>query len=293
MKAAPFEYHAPTTVDEAVAVLGEHGDEAKVLAGGQSLVPMLALRLTRFGHLVDLNRIDELQHITPGDGSLAVGAMTRQSAAEYSADVTAAVPLLAHAIPNIGHFQIRNRGTIGGSISHADPASELPAVALALDAEIEVVGPNGTRRVPAAEFFVSTWETAVEPDEITVAVHFPDWGQRAGFALEEIAWRRGDFAIAGAACGIRTDAAGSVDRAAIAFLGMGPTPVRASEAEAALLGRSAADRDLDLAAVADLAVASTDPSDDIHASGAYRKRVAATLVGTALRRALDAAAGDA
>jgi len=173
VKPAPFAYHAPETVADAVAILRENGDEAKPLAGGQSLVPLLALRLTRFAHLVDLNRIPELQGFRRDDGWLQVGAMTRQATVEHAAEAQA-VPLLARAVPLIGHFQIRNRGTIGGSLAHADPASELPAVALALDAELVVAGPDGVRTVPATEFFISTWTTALGPSEVlkTVSIRF-------------------------------------------------------------------------------------------------------------------------
>jgi len=167
MKPAPFEYHAPESLSDVTALLSEHGDEGKVLAGGQSLVPMLALRLTRFEHIIDLNRVDDLRGVSRSNGTLTVKAMTTQRTVEHDTAAGEAVPLLAEAIPLIGHFQIRNRGTVGGSIAHADPASELPAVALALDAELEVAGTSGTRRVPASEFFVGTWTTTVGEDEIT------------------------------------------------------------------------------------------------------------------------------
>src|SRR3954465_2627408 len=197
MKPAPFEYHAPTTVDEVVGLLAEHGDEAKVLAGGQSLVPMLALRLTRFEHIVDLNRVDDLRGVSRTNGTLTVKAMTTQRTVEHDAAAGEGVPLLAQAIPLIGHFQIRNRGTVGGSIAHADPASELPAVALALDAELEIASQRGNRRVPASDFFLGTWTTSVGEDEILAAVHFPVWEGNSGFAVEELARRSGDFALAG------------------------------------------------------------------------------------------------
>ncbi len=286
MKPARFEYHAPTSVAEAVELLAAFGDDAKVLAGGQSLVPMLALRLTRFDHLVDLNRIAALQYINRDGDWLSVGSMTRQAVAEHDAVVASAAPLLAKALPHIGHFQIRNRGTIGGSIAHADPASELPAVALALDAEIEVLGPAGARRVPAAEFFLSMWETATTPEEIVVAVHFPVAGS-AGFGFEEMALRLGDFALTGAACAVTLSARGTIERAAIALLGMDTTPVRASDAEAALVGASP---DLDeLDEIATIAVGATNPTADVHASARYRSRVGAVMVERALRAAIEEA----
>ena len=285
MKPAPFEYHAPETTADVLALLAEHGDEAKPLAGGQSLVPMLALRLTRFEHLIDLNRVPELTGIERENGTLAVGAMTRQ-AALASVD---AVPLLMHALPLIGHFQIRNRGTVGGSIAHADPAAELPAVALALDAELEIAGSSGTRTQAASEFFTGTWMTSLEPDEVLARVRFPVWSGRAGFAVDEVARRMGDFALVGAACGVELVENDHVDRAAIALFGMGSTPLRASAAEAAL--RGAAGTAEELAEIGQLAVGDLDPPEDIHASTSYRRRVGAHVVARALTRALEYARG--
>lgn len=286
MKPAPFEYHAPETVADAVAVLAAHGDEAKPLAGGQSLVPMLALRLTRFEHLVDLNRVDDLAGATQRDGTLVVGAMTRQATLERP-EHTADVPLLGLAAPLIGHFQIRNRGTVGGSLAHADPASELPAVALALDAELEVATTGGPRLVPAAEFFVGNWTTTLAPDELLVAARFPIWSGRCGFAVEEVARRYGDFALTGTAAGVALDGDGRVERAAVALFGMGSTPLRAPAAEAGLVGRTAAE--VDLAELGQLAVRDLDPPDDVHASARYRRTVGAHVVARALARALQAA----
>jgi len=285
MKPSRFRYHRPGTIADAVGLLAEHGEDAKPLAGGQSLVALLALRLTSFEHLVDLNRIPELQGVSTdeqGDeqGAVTIGAMTRQSAVERSGDVARLVPLLARAVPFIGHFQIRNRGTIGGSIAHADPASELPAVALALDARVLATSTAGTRTVPASDLFSSTWTTTLEPGEILTGVTFPVWGPRSGFAVEELARRRGDFAIAGTVCGIRLDAAGLIDRAAIALMGMGDTPVRCHAAEALLVG-SAPDS-AEPAAVAAEAIDATEPPDDIHAPASYRRRVGAHLVARAL-----------
>jgi aerobic carbon-monoxide dehydrogenase medium subunit len=287
MKPAPFEYHAPESLADVTTLLAEHGDDAKVLAGGQSLVPMLALRLTRFEHIIDLNRVDELRGVERSNGTLTIRSMTRQSAVEHDDAAGTAVPLLAEAIPLIGHFQIRNRGTIGGSIAHADPASELPAVALALDAELEVAGAKGSRRVPAADFFVGTWTTGIGEDEILSAVHFPVWSGRSGFAVEEIARRSGDFALAGVVAAVELDDAGAVSRSAIAFLGMAPTPVRARSAEQALAGSSPTGPDL--SEIARLAVGDTEPTADVHASAEYRIHVGAHLVERALDRALGAA----
>jgi carbon-monoxide dehydrogenase medium subunit len=288
LKPAPFQYHAPESVADAAAVLAEFGDEAKALAGGQSLVPIMALRLARFDHLVDLNRVGELQGIERRNGTMRIGAMTRQADVERDATVARGVPLLARATPLIGHFQIRNRGTIGGSLAHADPAAEYPAVALALDADFEVANAGGSRTVPASDFFVSTFMTALEAEDVLSAVHFPVWGGRTGFAVEEVARRFGDFALTGAVCGVQLNG-DRVARAAIAMFGMGSTPLRATEAEAALTGSAVADVDGD--EVGRVAVAATDPPADIHASASYRRSVGAVVVARALRRAIEEASG--
>lgn len=289
MKPAPFEYYAPTTVDEVTSLLAELGDDAKVLAGGQSLVPMLNMRLARFEALIDVGRVAPLRSVHRANGVLTLGAMVRQCVVEESAEIGEALPLLARATPFIGHFQIRSRGTVGGSIAHADPAAEYPAVALALDAELEVAGKGSSRRVAAADFFVGTWMTVLEPDELLVAAHFPVWGPGSGFAVDEVARRHGDFAIAGAAVGVHVSA-GIVDRAAIALFGMRSTPVRASDAEAAIVG--AAPAAIDSAEVGNLAAAGLDPPDDLHASGELRRRVGAATVIRALGRALKEASVD-
>jgi carbon-monoxide dehydrogenase medium subunit len=296
MKPAPFTYHRPTTVTEAAALLAAHGDEAKPLAGGQSLVPMLALRLARFEHLVDLNRVSALAGISREDGHLVVGAMTRQAVIERDAQVASAAPLLARATPLIGHFQIRNRGTAGGSLAHADPASEYPAVAVALRAEFDLVGPKGSRTVDAATFFEGTWRTCLQADELLTAVRFPvataaGSGHRAGFAIEEMARREGDFALAGAAVAVEVSEAGAVNRLGIGLFGVGPTPVRADRAEADAAGRPATEllAGSGLDELGRLAAAPLDPPDDVHATGSYRRRVAAHLVTRALRAALEEA----
>src|SRR5213080_2836239 len=203
MKPAPFQYVRASSIDDALAGLAGHGDDAKVLAGGQSLIALMNLRLVRPAVLVDINRLSDLAYIRQENGTLAIGALTRQSAVESSDVIARLCPLMAEAIRFVGHRPIRNRGTVGGNLAHADPASELPAVALALDAEFEVASASGSRRVPASEFFIGTWTTAVESGELLTAIHFPAlggaaWGDRLGFAVEEIARRSGDFALAGA-----------------------------------------------------------------------------------------------
>jgi carbon-monoxide dehydrogenase medium subunit len=289
VKPAPFTYHRPTTVAEAAGLLSEHADSAKPLAGGQSLVPLLALRLASFEHLVDLNGVAELTGVERTNGHVRVGAMTRQRVAEHDATVAADVPLLAAALPWIGHVQIRNRGTIGGSIAHADPASELPTVARALDAELELASASGTRVVAAADFFEGTFMTTIADDELLVAVRFPVWGAGSGFAVKEFARRHGDFAVAGAMAGVEVDAGGTITKAAVAFFGMGSTPIRATSAEAALVGSAVAD--LDPRAVAETAVADTEPGDDIHASAVHRRRIATRMAADAVSAAAANAQG--
>jgi len=306
VKPPAFEYHAPDSAEGVVKLLAELGDGAKVLAGGQSLIPVLALRLSVFEHLIDLRRVDELRGIERRDGAVWIGAGTTQATVGRSDLVAAAVPLLYRATPLIGHFQIRNRGTIGGSLAHAESAAEYPAVARALGADLHALSPRGTRVIPAAGFFTGTWTTALEPDELLTGVTFAGWesggadGGRAGFAIEEFARRPGDFAIAGAVVAVRvTGAAGEerVARCAIGLFGLGPAPLRAEAAEAALTGSAVADlagsghaAEIGRTALAELA---SVPSD-LHGSAGYRKRVGAAMVATAWQRALaEAAGGDA
>jgi carbon-monoxide dehydrogenase medium subunit len=287
MKAAPFDYHAPATLTEAVGLLAEL-DDAKVISGGQSFAPLLNMRLASVAHLVDLRRIDELRGTERRGDELWIGAATTHTAVERSAEVAATVPLLARAMPLIGHFQIRNRGTIGGSIAHADPAAEVPAVALALDARMEAVSPRGTREIAAAEFFEGVWTTALAEDEVLTGVHFPIWGDRSGTAVEEIARRHGDFAIAGACVAVQVDAQGVVTRCAIGLLGLGSTPLRATAAEQSAIGVAATTVEaaaLGGAAVADL----TNIPTDTNGSAAYRARLGATVVARAWTKAIEEA----
>jgi carbon-monoxide dehydrogenase medium subunit len=359
VKPAPFEYHAPATAEEAVELLAKLGDGAKLIAGGQSLIPLLALRLASFEHLIDLRKVPGLGGIEHRDGALSdgagfdgvmsgggassgpasgadrgmsggpasgatvwIGAGTTEAAIGRSPLVAAKVPLLARATPLIGHFQIRNRGTIGGSLAHADAAAEYPAVALALDAVISTLSRRGERAIPAAEFFTGIWSTALEPDELLTGVTFRVPRGRAGFAIEEFARRRGDFAVAGTAVAIELDAddgradvngtgpdapggpdrpgapgapgvsGARVRRCAIGLFGLGTTPLRAPAAEAALVGMPADEvrteafaQEIGRAAMADL---DSVPSDS-HGSGAYRQRVGAALLARALQRAVSEA----
>ena len=286
MKLPCFEYEAPTTVAEAVELLTEHQDEASVLAGGQSLIPLLALRLARPAMVIDINGLGELSRVSVTDGWVAIGAMTREYVAEESVTVAGAVPLLAAALPWIGHEAIRSRGTIGGSLAHADPAAELPAVALALDAEFAVRSQSGDRVIRAAEWFEGYLTTSRRPDEILVEVRFPTAARGAGVTFQEVARRHGDFAIVGLAASL-TLSDGAISDARLAFAGMSDVPVRAAEAEDLLVGeRPSADL---FAEAARRATAGLDPPADLHGSSEYRKKVAAALV----RRGLQAAADNA
>jgi len=284
MKLPPVDYEAPETVSEAVELLAEHEDLASVLAGGQSLIPLLALRLARPAVLIDINGIDELSGVSAADGWLAIGAMTREYVAEESAIVADAVPLLAAALPLIGHEAIRSRGTVGGSLAHADPAAELPAVARALDAELVVSGPSGERVVPAAEWFEGYLTTSREPDELLTEVRFPAAGPGTGVSFQEVARRHGDFAMVGLATSV-TLSDGVISDARMAFAGASDVPARATAAEELLAGERPLAELFDEAARR--AIADIDPPSDLHGSAEYRKKVAAALVRRGLREAVD------
>jgi carbon-monoxide dehydrogenase medium subunit len=284
MKLPLVDYEAPKTVSEAVELLAEHQDEASVLAGGQSLIPLLALRLANPAVLIDINGIAELSGVSAADGWVAVGAMTREYVAGESGTVADSVPLLAAALPLIGHEAIRNRGTIGGSLAHADPAAELPAVARALDAEFVVRGPSGERVVPAAEWFEGYLTTSRGPDELLVEVRFPAAAPGTGASFQEVARRHGDFAIVGLAASL-TLSGGVISDARLAFAGLSDVPVRAVDAEDLLVGESPSAELFD--AAARRATGDIDPPADLHGSADYRKKVAATLVRRGLRAAAD------
>jgi aerobic carbon-monoxide dehydrogenase medium subunit len=284
MKLPPVEYEAPTTVAEAVDLLAEHVDEASVLAGGQSLIPLLALRLARPEVLIDINAIDELSGVSAADGWVAIGAMTREYVAEESETVAGTVPLLAAALPLIGHEAIRSRGTIGGSLAHGDPAAELPAVARALDAEFVVRGQSGERVIPAAQWFEGYLMTSRRPDELLLEVRFPAARPGTGTSFQEVARRHGDFAIVGLAASL-TLSGGAISDARLAFAGMSDVPVRAAAAEDLLVGETPSAELFE--AAARRAADDTDPPADLHGSADYRKKVAAALVRRGLRAAAD------
>ena len=288
MKPAPFAYHRPATLDEALALLAEHGGEAKPLAGGQSLIPAMNFRLARPAVLVDLNRVAELGYVRAGRDGLQIGAMTRQRAVERSDAVRSAAPLLAEAMPFIAHPQIRNRGTVGGSLAHADPAAELPAVMLALEARFRARGPQGERWIPAGEFFTGILETALGPDELLLEVVVPKSPARTGYAFAELARRRGDYALVGVAARVTLDRRGRCQAARITLFSVGDGPVLAAAAAAMLDGQEPSLEAMRAAADA-AAQRDIDPPSDIHASAAYRRRLAAVLTRRALQRAVERA----
>jgi len=292
VKPPPFRYADPATIEEALGLLARHGADAKILAGGQSLMPLLNFRLARPGHVIDVNRLTGLGAVEAGaDGGLRLGALVRQRALERSPLVRARCPLLAQALPFVGHPQIRTRGTLGGSLAHADPAAELPAVILALDARITLRRAGGERVVAAEDFFVSLLTTALAPDELLTEIALAPWPARTGSSVQEVAKRHGDFALGGVAATLTLDARRHVAGARIVCFGVGPGPVRVRDAERVLVG--AAPSAAAFAESGRLASASVDPSDDIHASGAYRKRLVGVLTARALTEALTAATAQA
>jgi carbon-monoxide dehydrogenase medium subunit len=290
MKPAPFAYHRPDSVEGALALLAEHGYDAKLLAGGQSLVPAMNFRLAAPAVLIDLNRIPGLDAIAEAEGGVRIGAMVRQRSAERSALLAERAPLIAETLPFVAHAQIRNRGTMGGSIAHADPAAELPAVMLALGGRFHLRGPGGTRTVTAEDFFTGLFGTALEPEEMLVEIEVPTAAPGTGFAFDEISRRHGDFALAGVAASVQVDAEGRCTNARIALLSVGDGPVLAAQAAAALDGQSPTDEAIHAAAHA-AAQQDIDPPGDIHATPAYRRQLAEVLVRRVLPRAFERARG--
>lgn len=283
MKPPAFEYEAPLEVEPALALLAEHGPDAKVLAGGQSLVPLLNFRLARPALLVDVNGLEELSYVRRERGVLRIGALTRHAHAERSPLVRERWPLVAEALRWVGHPQIRNRGTVGGSVAHADPSAELPVAFAALDARFHVRSTRGARVLGAEQMFISQLESGLEPDELLYEIELDPPASGAGWAFEEYARRNGDFALGGAAVLLETDEAGVCARAAIALLGAASTPLRARAAERALTGVKP-DAETVRAAAAE-AVRDIEPTGDMHGSADYRRGLIETLTERALRRA--------
>jgi len=285
VKPPPFVYHAPKNLDEALSLLNQHSSDAKVLAGGQSLVPMMNFRVAQPAILIDLNKIKELAYIKEGSDGLRIGAMTRQRSVERDAKVANRAPLLHETVPHIAHPQIRNRGTIGGSVAHADPAAELPTIMLTLNAKLLAKSQKGERWIEAESFFVGLFTTALEPDEMLVEIRIPDLPARSGYAFEEVARRHGDYAMMGAAATLTLDESGKCKDVRLVFLSVGETPLLSSFASKVLVGNKPTPELIQSAA------ANTDivPSSNIHASERYRKHLANVLGRRVLTKAYERA----
>ena len=283
MKAAPFDYLAPRSIEEACAHLAEAGGGASVLAGGQTLMPLLALRMSQPFILVDINNIPALQGVSRIQGGTRIGPVTRQCDGLTDAVLAAHLPVLVQALSHVGHHQTRNRGTIGGSIALGEPAAEMPATAVALGAIIEISSTRGTRRVAAEAFYLGPYMTVLEPDELVTGIEFPDWPPGHIILFREVAQRPGDFALVGMVGALVVEGA-KVTRAGLAWFGMGPVPMKMRQAEAAVLGQSL--DTLDVHGLAELAIADTAPFDDHHASAEYRRTVGQRMFTRILREAL-------
>ncbi|MGI9386247.1 MAG: FAD binding domain-containing protein [Methyloligellaceae bacterium] len=287
MKPPPFQYHDPKRVEEALELLTNR-ENAKVLAGGQSLMAMLNMRYVQPDHIVDINGIEDLSYIRSEDDTLHIGAMTRQREVEFSALIAERCPLMHEAILQVGHRQTRNRGTVGGSLCHLDPAAELPGVAMALDATIEVQGPDGRRDVPMAEFPAFFMTPAIAANEIVTGLRFDVWPDGHGSAFIEFSRRHGDFAIVAVAALLQSGSDGTIERAAVTLSGTGPAPIRVAKAEASLVGSDGAEDALLAAASAS---AELEAIGDPHASADYRRHLAKTLTLRALTSAYQRSTG--
>ena len=283
MKFPAFEYAAPATLAEAVALLAAGRGAAKVLAGGQSLLPTMAFRLATPAMLIDIGKLEELRKITIGAEGVRLGARTRWRDIEDDARLQSAHPLLRAAVSHVAHYQIRNRGTVGGSLAHADPAAEMPGIAVTCDAEIKVLGPKGERVIPAGKFFTGALSTTLADDEIIVEVRLPAWPAQRRWGFEELSPRRGDFALAGIAAFYDLDASGKAANTHIGVIGACIRPHRIAQAEAALNSRTVDEAAIQ--ATARAAEEALDPPSDLHASAAYRRSLAGTLLERALQRA--------
>jgi aerobic carbon-monoxide dehydrogenase medium subunit len=285
MKPAPFDYVVPTTVEEALDQLARANGDATILAGGQTLMPLLALRMSTPSVLIDINRIEALKGASRTEGGMRIAAVTRQNEIISDGTLASCLPTLVQAARHVGHHQTRNRGTIGGSIALGEPAAELPACAVALGAVIEAHSKRGTRQLAADRFYTGPYSTTLEPDELVTAIRFPDWPSSSVPIFREVARRPGDFALVGLVGALALEQ-GRIARAGLAWFGMGPTPMKARRAETALIGQSVAG--LDVRGIAELAIADTDPFDDHSATAAYRRLVGRRVFTRALREVLNA-----
>jgi carbon-monoxide dehydrogenase medium subunit len=288
MKPAPFEYHIPDSLEQALDLMNKHADEAKILAGGQSLVPAMNFRIAQPGRLVDLNRVDELGYIREDGKVIRIGAMTRERQLELDALIEKRTPLLHEAAPNIAHPQIRNRGTIGGSIVNADPAAELPVLMLALDARLKAQNSSGERWIEAKDFFIGMFTTALEPDEILVEIELPVMPARTGWSFMEVAPRAGDYALMGVAAQVTLDEDGTCKNAKLVYLNAGDGPVDAKEAAQLLVGEKPDDKLIESAA-ATASGKEITPYGNIHASPEFQSHLANVLTRKALKQAIQRA----
>jgi len=286
---ASFEYHSPSTLAEAVAILGRLKDEAKVLSGGQSLLPLMKLRLGQPGHLVDIGRIPGLEHVEEKDGFLRIGARTRESALEASEIVRSRYPILADATAVIADPIVRNMATVGGNLAHGDPANDHPAVMLALGAKIVATGPKGQREIPVESFFTGLFATALQPDEILTEIRIPVPAARSGGAYLKLERKVGDFATAAAAVQLTLSSSGAVERAGIGLTAAGPTPIKAVEAEKYLAGKKI--DDATVAEASKLAAGAARPSADRRGSVEYKREMARVLTARAIQKAAERAKG--
>jgi carbon-monoxide dehydrogenase medium subunit/2-furoyl-CoA dehydrogenase FAD binding subunit len=284
MKPAPFVYFDPESIEEVLYLLHQHGDEATILAGGQSLGPLLNMRLSTPQIIVDINRVTDLQYYKSDDTGLKIGAMTRQSTLEDDSNIKEIQPLLAASIPYIGHRSIRNRGTVGGSVAHADPAAEWPAIMLTLDGTILIQNSTSSRTVDASDFYISALTTDLKPDEMLAEIQIPSWSKTSGWSFVEFSRRHGDFAVLGVATQLTIEN-GQCTKSRIAIIGGGSIPIRTSKAESMLSGETITDELLK--EVAEQASKEVDPASDMHASAEYRRHLTSVLVSTALRKAAD------
>jgi aerobic carbon-monoxide dehydrogenase medium subunit len=284
VKPAPFEYVRPSSVPDALVALARYRDDAKVLAGGQSLIALMNLRLVKPAVLIDINRLSDIAGIREENGTVAIGALTRQSAIESSGVIASQCPLMAEAIRFVAHRPIRNRGTVGGNLAHADPTSELPAVAVALDATFVARSTDGQRTIPAADFFVGLLSSALASKELLIQVRVPKWSAGQGWSFMEVSPRAGDYALVGIAATLRVQ--DGVCRAArLVYSGVGARPTRVEAAEQALLGQPASEATF--RAAAEVAAGRVDPGSDFHATADYRRDLVRALTRRALLRALD------
>lgn len=288
MKPAPFEYHVPDSIEQALSLMHEHADTAKILAGGQSLVPAMNFRVVQPSMLIDLNRLKDLQYVREDGDCLRIGAMTRERTLEFDAQIEKRSPLLHEAAPNIAHPQIRNRGTIGGSIVNADPAAELPVLMIALQARLKARSMSGERWISANDFFVGMFSTALQPDEILVEIEVPFIARRTGWSFMEVAPRAGDYALMGVACSVTLDENEKCSQTKLVYLNAGDGPVEAKEAVQSLIGEQLTDERI-ASAAEHASEAEITPFGNVHTSPEFQRHLAKVLTRKTLKQAIERA----